>query len=78
MRLLDSFHSSSAHKQVLLRGFWFEQLPSKPYIQRRLTCVNNMRVRLLTHSIVMRPRALGEEQTGLQLPLLVRPLPDDE
>ncbi|WWC98172.1 hypothetical protein V866_005063 [Kwoniella sp. B9012] len=46
---------------VLIRGFEFEELPSKPEIERKA-------------SVVMRPRVKGEEKAGLQMPLLVRPL----
>ncbi|OCF32427.1 hypothetical protein I316_05853 [Kwoniella heveanensis BCC8398] len=46
---------------VLIRGFEFEELRSKPEIERK-------------SSVVMRPRVVGEEKAGLQMPLLVRPV----
>ncbi|WVQ86034.1 hypothetical protein IAT38_008202 [Cryptococcus sp. DSM 104549] len=46
---------------VLLRGFEFAELKSKPDIERRL-------------QVVMRPRVKGEEKAGLQMPLMVTPL----
>ncbi|WVR08887.1 hypothetical protein IAU60_005946 [Kwoniella sp. DSM 27419] len=46
---------------VLIRGLEFDELPSKPVVERKA-------------SIVMRPRIVGEEKAGLQMPLLVRPL----
>jgi cytochrome P450 len=44
---------------VLMRTFAFEELPSKPIIEQK-------------SSIVMRPRVVGEEDAGLQMPLLMR------
>ncbi|WWC72890.1 uncharacterized protein I206_106854 [Kwoniella pini CBS 10737] len=46
---------------VLIRSFEFQELPSKPIIERKA-------------SVVMRSRVVGEEKAGLQMPLLVRPL----
>lgn len=46
---------------VLVRSFKFEELRSKPTIEAK-------------SSIVMRPRIVGEEEAGLQMPLLVRHL----
>ncbi|WWC91011.1 uncharacterized protein L201_005951 [Kwoniella dendrophila CBS 6074] len=46
---------------VLIRSLEFEELPSKPKIEKKA-------------SVVMRPRVIGEEKAGLQMPLLVRPL----
>ncbi|WVF65346.1 hypothetical protein IAT40_000072 [Kwoniella sp. CBS 6097] len=46
---------------VLIRGFEFETLRSNPEIERK-------------SSVVMRPRVVGEEKAGLQMPLLVRPV----
>ncbi|WVQ72766.1 hypothetical protein IAR50_002326 [Cryptococcus sp. DSM 104548] len=46
---------------VLLRSFVFAELPSKPVIERKA-------------ANVMRPRIVGEEEYGPQLPLLVKPL----
>ncbi|TYJ59084.1 hypothetical protein B9479_000073 [Cryptococcus floricola] len=48
---------------VLMRGFEFEELNSRPEIERKV-------------SLVMRPRVVGEEEAGLQLPLFVKPLSD--
>lgn len=48
---------------VLIRSFVFEELPSKPTFEAK-------------SSIVMRPRVVGEEEAGLQMPLLVRHLDD--
>ncbi|ODN76875.1 hypothetical protein L202_05462 [Cryptococcus amylolentus CBS 6039] len=48
---------------VLIRGFEFEELNSRPEIERKV-------------SVVMRPRVVGEEEAGLQLPLFVKPLSD--
>ena len=50
---------------MLLRNFSFEELPSKPVVEAK-------------SSIVMRPRVVGEEKAGLQMPLLVRPLSSAE
>ncbi|WVO15485.1 hypothetical protein L204_103143 [Cryptococcus depauperatus] len=47
---------------VLMRSFEFEELQSKPQIEKKT-------------SIVMRPRVIGEESHGLQMPLMVKPLP---
>ncbi|TXT09601.1 uncharacterized protein COLE_03535 [Cutaneotrichosporon oleaginosum] len=44
---------------VLMRSFEFDELPSKPEYEAK-------------SSIVMRPRVVGEEDAGLQMPLLVR------
>ncbi|WWC91006.1 uncharacterized protein L201_005945 [Kwoniella dendrophila CBS 6074] len=46
---------------VLLKSFEFLELPSNPKIERK-------------SSVVMRPRVIGEEDAGLQLPLLVKPV----
>ncbi|BEI86734.1 hypothetical protein CcaverHIS002_0700800 [Cutaneotrichosporon cavernicola] len=46
---------------VLMRSFEFDQLPSKPEYEAK-------------SAIVMRPRVVGEEDAGLQMPLLVRVL----
>ncbi|RSH95125.1 hypothetical protein EHS25_000211 [Saitozyma podzolica] len=46
---------------VLMRSFTFENLPSKPEIEKKT-------------AIVMRPRIKGEEAAGLQMPLLVKPI----
>ncbi|WVQ81300.1 hypothetical protein IAT38_003423 [Cryptococcus sp. DSM 104549] len=46
---------------VLMRGFEFEELGSRPEIERKV-------------SVVMRPRVVREEAAGLQLPLFVKPL----
>ncbi|WRT69267.1 uncharacterized protein IL334_006251 [Kwoniella shivajii] len=45
---------------VLIRSLEFDELPSKPQIEKKA-------------SVVMRPRVVGEEKAGLQMPLLVRP-----
>ncbi|KAK4685639.1 hypothetical protein P7C73_g4507, partial [Tremellales sp. Uapishka_1] len=44
---------------VLIRNFTFEELASKPEIEKKT-------------SMVMRPRVVGQEKMGLQLPLLVK------
>nr|XP_031861425.1 uncharacterized protein CI109_003029 [Kwoniella shandongensis]KAA5528497.1 hypothetical protein CI109_003029 [Kwoniella shandongensis] len=46
---------------VLMRSFEFEELSSKPKIEKKA-------------SIVMRPRVIGEEKLGFQMPLMVKPL----
>ncbi|KAK4684235.1 hypothetical protein P7C73_g5960, partial [Tremellales sp. Uapishka_1] len=46
---------------VLVRSFVFAELPGKPVIEKKA-------------SMVMRPRVVGEEAAGFQLPLLVRPV----
>lgn len=46
---------------VLMRTFSFEELASKPKIEQK-------------SSIVMRPRVVGEEEAGLQMPLIMRTL----
>ncbi|ORY33012.1 putative cytochrome P450 [Naematelia encephala] len=46
---------------VLIRNFEFEELNSKPVVERKA-------------SIVMRPRIVGEEAAGLQMPLMVKVL----
>nr|ODN90460.1 hypothetical protein L203_01569 [Cryptococcus depauperatus CBS 7841] len=46
---------------VLMKNFEFDLLNSKPDIQ-------------LTSSIVLRPKVRGEEEYGLQMPLMVKPL----
>ncbi|KAI9636876.1 cytochrome P450 [Dioszegia hungarica] len=48
---------------VLVRGLVFEELASKPVINRHLDLVN-----------VQRPRVVGEEAAGMQMPLMVKPL----
>lgn len=48
---------------VLLRSFQFEELQSKPVIERKT-------------AIVMRSRVVGEEKAGLQMPLMVKPISD--
>ncbi|ODO08024.1 hypothetical protein I350_03607 [Cryptococcus amylolentus CBS 6273] len=46
---------------VLLRNFEFQELHSKPEIEKKA-------------SVVMRPKVVGEEEAGPQLPLMVRPI----
>ncbi|WVQ81330.1 hypothetical protein IAT38_003453 [Cryptococcus sp. DSM 104549] len=46
---------------VLIKGFEFEELGSKPVIEAKA-------------SVVMRSRVVGEEKAGLQMPLMVKPL----
>lgn len=49
---------------VLVRNFTFDILPSAPVIEPKTT-------------IVMRPRVVGEEEAGLQMPLLIREYIDE-
>lgn len=49
---------------VLMRHLTFEELPSKPKIEKK-------------SAIVMRPRVVGEEAAGLQMPLLMRAVQQD-
>jgi hypothetical protein len=49
-------------RQVILRNFEFETLPTKPQIVR------------VAPNIVMRPVVVGEESKGIQMPVLVRRL----
>lgn len=44
---------------MLARSFEIETLPSKPVIEHKA-------------NIVIRPRVFGEEEAGLQMPLLLR------
>lgn len=44
---------------VLIRNYKFELLPSNPEVEQRA-------------NFIMRPRIVGEEDAGAQLPLLVR------
>ncbi|KIR63999.1 cytochrome P450 [Cryptococcus bacillisporus CA1873] len=46
---------------VLMRSFEFQELKSKPEVEKKA-------------SVVMRPRIKGEESAGLQMPLMVKPL----
>lgn len=46
---------------VLIRSFEFQELKSKPEVEKKA-------------SVVMRPRIKGEESAGLQMPLMVKPL----
>ncbi|WVQ81299.1 hypothetical protein IAT38_003422 [Cryptococcus sp. DSM 104549] len=46
---------------VLIRGLEFAELGSKPVVEQKV-------------SVVMRPRVVGEEAAGLQMPLMVKPL----
>lgn len=46
---------------ILMRSFEFQELKSKPEVEKKT-------------SVVMRPRIKGEESAGLQMPLMVKPL----
>ncbi|ORX39248.1 cytochrome P450 [Kockovaella imperatae] len=60
---------------VLMRNFEFEELKSKPQIEKRSACVS-----LSFHGadgvirIVMRSKVVGEETQGYQMPLMVKPI----